>query len=116
MPLGLDAPGSSSAGHYPLSKLSRFSLVHQQLASVGSTRMTDTLPTSPSARSSTIFAHSPRAAGSYHGSTLDINGDAEKTAAASVGDDPDDYPDGGLRAWLVVLGVSLDPLTFQREE
>ncbi|KAI0760539.1 MFS general substrate transporter [Fomes fomentarius] len=68
--------------------------------------MTDTLPTSPSARSSTIFAHSPRAAGSYHGSTLNIDGDAEKTAAASAGDDPDDYPDGGLRAWLVVLGVS----------
>lgn len=116
MPLGLDAPGSSSAGHYPLSKLSRCSLSISSLRLSVLLEMTDTLPTSPSARSSTIFAHSPRAAGSYHGSTLDINGDAEKTAAASVGDDPDDYPDGGLRAWLVVLGVSLDPLTFQREE
>lgn len=115
MPLGLDAPGSSlDTTLSPSSLVAPLCISSLRLSVL--LEMTDTLPTSPSARSSTIFAHSPRAAGSYHGSTLDINGDAEKTAAASVGDDPDDYPDGGLRAWLVVLGVSLDPLTFQREE
>ncbi|KAI0718723.1 MFS general substrate transporter [Cerioporus squamosus] len=53
--------------------------------------------------SSTATVHSPRA---QESAKSPLAGDAEKGAAGSNVEDVDDYPDGGLRAWLVVLGVS----------
>ncbi|RDX51685.1 MFS general substrate transporter [Lentinus brumalis] len=62
--------------------------------------MTDPRPSSVA--SSTATAHTPRAAGSMKSPV----GDAETGAAGANVADVDDCPDGGLRAWLVVLGVS----------
>lgn len=35
---------------------------------------------------------------------LDLTASKEKSAGASSGPDPASFPDGGLKAWLVVLG------------
>ncbi|KAI0716985.1 MFS general substrate transporter [Earliella scabrosa] len=56
-----------------------------------------------SATSSTLFSPTPRAA-EFDKSTLGI--DSEKAAVGVDVDAVDEYPDGGLRAWLVVLGVT----------
>lgn len=62
-----------------------------------------------SATSSTLFSPTPRAA-EFDKSTLGI--DSEKAAVGVDVDAVDEYPDGGLRAWLVVLGVRLTSETL----
>ncbi|RPD54932.1 MFS general substrate transporter [Lentinus tigrinus ALCF2SS1-7] len=65
------------------------------------TSMTEPRPASVA--SSTPTAHNPRAP---ELSKSPLAGDAEKGAVGGGVEDVDDCPDGGLRAWLVVLGVS----------
>ncbi|RDX51777.1 MFS general substrate transporter [Lentinus brumalis] len=60
-------------------------------------------PSSSSVASSTATVHVLRAPGSTKSFLV---GELEKGAAEANVEDVDEYPDGGLRAWLVVLGVS----------
>ena len=64
-------------------------------------------------RPSSIASSTPTAANSPRApdfSKSPLAGDPEKGAIGANVEDVDDYPDGGLRAWLVVLGVSLPSL------
>lgn len=88
---------------------------HHAGAARSSDTSTDTLPTDPEKQDLTPDTHS--GLGHNDNGPMEPNGNAEKEMATPSGEtgppapapanlmDPSAYPDGGLQAWLCVLGA-----------